>query len=252
MGVYQKNLFLPSYIYSRSRFQSPQRNLRNLPRHYFYILFHASTNRYILGKKKCQEKFTLLWCCCYQKKNSRENRRDFREIHTWTGPPWRQSIFGVSLAYVSFRWGLRGVPGATFRNAIYRPFIYFRPFLSEPKGREADTRVSIAILISYCDRSNALPDSVWMVYTRARHSPARQHPFVHGTLTPVYDDVVSMWNHTLRPFYETSRATISASLVRQSASACGWSPSRGEKTVLELRLNATAHSCHAVLTWKYK
>lgn len=249
MGVYQKNLFLPSYIYSRSRFQSPQRNLRNLPRHYFYILFHASTNRYILGKKKCQEKFTLLWCCCYQKKILERIGEISAKFTLGPVPP----SDNPSLGFHSLMFHFDGVCGVSpGRNAIYRPFIYFRPFLSEPKGREADTRVSIAILISYCDRSNALPDSVWMVYTRARHSPARQHPFVHGTLTPVYDDVVSMWNHTLRPFYETSRATISASLVRQSASACGWSPSRGEKSVLELRLNATAHSCHAVLTWKYK
>lgn len=136
MGVYQKNLFLPSYIYSRSRFQSPQRNLRNLPRHYFYILFHASTNRYILGKKKCQEKFTLLWCCCYQEKILERIGQISAKFTLGPVPPSDNPSLGFHSLMFHFD-GVCGVsPGRRFATRfIGRLFIFARFCQSRRGGR---------------------------------------------------------------------------------------------------------------------
>lgn len=53
--------------------------------------------------------------------------------------------------------GIRGVsPGRRFATRFIGRLFIFARFCQSWRGREADTRVSIAILISYCDRSSVL------------------------------------------------------------------------------------------------
>lgn len=146
------------------------------------------------------------------KKNSRENWRLEQPV-----PPSGNPSLGVSLACVSFRWDLRGVPDVSQRDlsAVY----LFSPVFLSKEWREADTRVSIAILISHCDRRwNGSP--AWMgracVHASATHAASLSRnatPFCTRytdtglSLTGVRCtvDVVSMWNRTDCGHFKTKR-----------------------------------------------
>lgn len=170
-----------------------------------YFILRQQRVTHILDK--ISGKILLLW-----KKNSRENWRLEQPV-----PPSGNPSLGVSLACVSFRWDLRGVPDVSQRDlsAVY----LFSPVFLSKEWREADTRVSIAILISHCDRRwNGSP--AWMgracVHASATHAASLSRnatPFCTRytdtglSLTGVRCtvDVVSMWNRTDCGHFKTKR-----------------------------------------------
>lgn len=178
---------------------------------YFYTLLHTSTTTcHTYPRQNIRKNSTIL--LLLSKKNSRENWRLEQPV-----PPSGNPSLGVSLACVSFRWDLRGVPDVSQRDlsAVY----LFSPVFLSKEWREADTRVSIAILISHCDRRwNGSP--AWMgracVHASATHAASLSRnatPFCTRytdtglSLTGVRCtvDVVSMWNRTDCGHFKTKR-----------------------------------------------